>query len=323
MVDTRHLKRRVGEGRSRQRWHVRLRIPADLRGRFGRLEFIERGLNTGDLREAQRRRHAVVAEILEQFEQARQTRTLPEIVADARQAELRRAWPIWRSVVLDHGDDVAQEAFVDLMDAEFVQVLDHEHIPSPSDDWRRRARQALQRLGAEQTTEAIEQTATALLEAYIDAAAMAIDGRELPEVARKRPLRANGEAFTATAERYIADRQRDPAAKWRNQTAAAVRATARLFADHVEDVPLPAITRQHASTFLDQLGHLNRDFARRPGAAKLTFGELLEHHSGEPSLSNRTLRRRAGELHGLFRWAPTRPPRTRIPRVPWTTRTGG
>ena len=85
MRDTRYLKRRVGKGRSGERWYVRVPIPKDLRGRFGRATAIERALNTSELQDAQRRRHAVIAEIFETFERARHGGlTSAEIEAEAQ-----------------------------------------------------------------------------------------------------------------------------------------------------------------------------------------------------------------------------------------------
>ena len=71
MRDARYLKRRVGKGRSGERWYVRVPIPKDLQGRFGRARAIERALKTSDLQEARRRRHAVIAEIFDTIERAR------------------------------------------------------------------------------------------------------------------------------------------------------------------------------------------------------------------------------------------------------------
>jgi hypothetical protein len=175
MPDTRHLKRRVGKRRSGDRWYVRVPVPKDLRGRFGKLEAIERALNTGDLREAQRRRHAVVAGILELFDRARDSR--PE---DAVAGELVRAHATWRQTYLSLGRSAAQERLGDLLETEYMQVSDHEYIPTPDEQWHVRARKALQRCGVEPAPEMVAQLAEALLEAHVDAAEAALEGRELP-----------------------------------------------------------------------------------------------------------------------------------------------
>jgi hypothetical protein len=66
-----YLKRRRGKGRSGYRWYVRIVVPADLQQVLGK-KTIERALNTSDLKEAKRLKHAVVDEILTGFERARQ-----------------------------------------------------------------------------------------------------------------------------------------------------------------------------------------------------------------------------------------------------------
>ena len=70
LADTAYLKRRRGKDRSGYRWYVRIVVPADLRDIL-RKQTIERALNTGDLKVAQRLKHAVVAQIFEEFERAK------------------------------------------------------------------------------------------------------------------------------------------------------------------------------------------------------------------------------------------------------------
>jgi hypothetical protein len=71
LADMAYLKRRRGKGRSGYRWYVRYGVPPDLREFFGK-KTIERALDTSDQKEAERRKHAVIANILESFAHARQ-----------------------------------------------------------------------------------------------------------------------------------------------------------------------------------------------------------------------------------------------------------
>jgi hypothetical protein len=144
MPDTRYLRRRVGKRRSGDRWYVRVPVPKNLRGRFGELEAVERGLGTGDLREAQRRRHAIVAEILELFDRTRDSR--PE---DAVAEELAQAYATWRETYLALGRAGAQALLSDVLEAGYMQVSDREYIPTPGEQWHERACKALQRCGVE------------------------------------------------------------------------------------------------------------------------------------------------------------------------------
>ncbi len=82
MPDTRHLKRRTGARRSGQRWYVQVAVPKELQAKLGR-KTIERALKTSDLREAQRQRWAVLAEIEETFKRAREERGLTSVEIEA------------------------------------------------------------------------------------------------------------------------------------------------------------------------------------------------------------------------------------------------
>ena len=297
--DTRYLKRRVGKRRSGDRWYVRVPVPRDLRGRFGKLDAIERGLNTGDLREAQRRRHAVVAAILERFEQARRAvHTSPEAaggatptarspsgpgaIGEARRAELRKAWRTWSGFIGELGLSAAREALADDIFAESMPDDDGTLTLSPSEHWLERAA-------------GNERMAEALLEAHIAGAEMAIEGREPPAA----PGRA-GAGVRGLAPLYLAER----AASLTKQTAAQQRATFRLFADFTGNAALDAVSRRDAADFLDTLARLDPHYGRRPGAAELVLDQLLKLYPvNGRALTPRTLNRHLSALNGLWRWA--------------------
>ena len=137
MAMARYLKRRVGIGRSGDRWYVRVRVPADLRGRFGKLEAIEKALGTGDPREAQRRRHAAVAAILERFEQARRAPSPAAAISEARRAELRQAWRVWSGYIAEHGLSAAREALSNGIYAESMPDDDGTLTLIPGEHWLR------------------------------------------------------------------------------------------------------------------------------------------------------------------------------------------
>lgn len=305
--DTRYLKRRVGKRRSGDRWYVRVPVPKDLQGRFGRLTAIEKGLGTGDLREAQRRRHAVVAEILDLFDRARDSR--PE---DAVADELVRAHAVWRQIYLARGRSAVREGVQNLLDAEYMQVSDHEYIRTPGDQWHERAGEALQRCGVEPAPEMVAHSET-LLEAHVDAAEAVLEGREPPVPApggRREAVRARATAHDAlkvweAGERYLAERTRDANASLSQQTAAQASTTFRLFAEFTDDAPLDAVTRRDASEFLDALARLHRHYGRQPGAAGLPLKKLLKRCPAAEGqgLRNKTLNRHLSALSGLWRWA--------------------
>ncbi len=85
-MDTKYLRQRRG------RWLVQVAVPRDLRATIGKA-VIERYLRTSSLAEAKRRRHAVVAEILEMFDRARDRQSISYDEMDAvAEVELRKAY---------------------------------------------------------------------------------------------------------------------------------------------------------------------------------------------------------------------------------------
>ena len=74
-LDTTHLKKR------RQTWYARHTIPPSLQGVLGRSEFV-RSLKTRDLREANQRKHAVLAQMQREITQAAFTASLPKDSAE-------------------------------------------------------------------------------------------------------------------------------------------------------------------------------------------------------------------------------------------------
>ncbi len=70
LAENRYLRRRRGKNRSGYRWYVRVNVPDDIREAMGKTA-IERALHTSDIREARKRRYAVLAGIFTEFELAR------------------------------------------------------------------------------------------------------------------------------------------------------------------------------------------------------------------------------------------------------------
>ena len=64
--DNKYLRQRRGQ------WLVQVAVPKDLRDHFKR-RYVERHLSTSSQAEAQRRKHAVVAEIFSKFDRIRET----------------------------------------------------------------------------------------------------------------------------------------------------------------------------------------------------------------------------------------------------------
>lgn len=83
MSQSRHLKRRS------QGWYARLSVPVSLRAVLGRDEWVQ-SLGTRDLREANRRKHAVLAELQSKIHRAAFEAQLPPAVAGSLMKEALR-----------------------------------------------------------------------------------------------------------------------------------------------------------------------------------------------------------------------------------------
>ena len=200
-------------------------------------------------------------------------------------------------------DDLDSRAFLQID----IFSDDGKQVPIPL---RQDAEAMVARMGAEPTEDSIRALCRVLAKSRIAAIESFLAGVEppLPERPRQvaqRRRQGSGKAFKEVADRYFADRTRDPAARWSGQTEKQYRATCRLFGDFVGATRIDGITREMAAEFLETIGRLHRDYARSSRAKALTLDELLEKYpAGEGTgLSNVTLNRHAGALHGLFKWA--------------------
>jgi integrase len=170
----RYLKRRRGKDRSGERWYLQLPVPKDLRHHFGCT--IERALNTSDPRVARIRRDAILPDVRAMFDRARAEPTLDEVIPAARRAELARAHAEWSELIADRGVANAREVLGVLLGEEYISD-DVECVATPSEAWQRRARRVLLHHGLAPTDEAIERIAETLLEAHIEGAELALEGR--------------------------------------------------------------------------------------------------------------------------------------------------
>jgi integrase len=113
LLDTAHLKKR------RQTWYARHTVPPSLQGVLGRSEFV-RTLKTRDLREANQRKHAVLAQMQREITQAAFTATLPR---DSAEYLLRAAARQRRAVQQGRLTESAAETRLDALVARHLRSL--------------------------------------------------------------------------------------------------------------------------------------------------------------------------------------------------------
>ncbi len=324
MPDTRHLKRRTGARRSGQRWYVQVAVPKDLQKKLGR-KTIGRGLNTPDLREAQRLRWAVLAEIEETFKRAREERGLTSIeIEAAAQRYMRETLEAIRHDPGNLFEPVPGDVDHGLIGEGQLWGMQDDLGEGDYSRVEKAADEIVSHAGASLSDEQKDELGRALLRADIEALratlalhrgeepnpprvlnARAIDPVTLERPSPSRVIPRHGEAppISEAAERYFADQMRDPSARWTRQTEVQYRASVRLFKDYAQDAPLDAVNREEAAGFLSSIGRLHRNYGRSKKARGLHLDELLARYPGPPHLSNATLNRHSRALHGLFKWA--------------------
>lgn len=322
MLETRYLKRRVGKGRSGQQWYVRVPVPRDLQGRFGGRTALERALKTADPREAQRRKHGIVAEFFDRFDRARLGSGLTSVEIE----EIARLHFDELMLAIDR-DPMDTFQFREELGLGGEAVLWTLLDELENEDWGRiesHVQKIARDRGVELTSEKYDELARAFLNAEIAAlrCSLALHNGELPKrpavfnmlavdrvslevptSIRPRLRKGDGPTLTEATDRYFADRTRDPSARWTHQTEVQYRASGRLFASSMRDAPVASVTKQDAARFLETIACLRPDYGKSASAKALPFDELLKRYKGEAGLSNATLNRHARALHGFFDWA--------------------
>ena len=125
-----------------------------------------------------------------------------------------------------------------------------------------------------------------------------IDTAPQPTARRQR----HGLRVREAAKKYLAEKQADADAAPTPLSLRHIQRSIALFAEHVADCPIAAVTRKDASAFLDRLAALSARLVRGR-SADTTLAELERVATGTPTLSNKTLNGYASDLHGLFKWA--------------------
>ena len=264
----RYLKRRCGKDRSGERWYLQVPVPKDLRERFG--STIERALNTSDPRVARIRRDAMLPDLRALFDRARAEPILDDVITAARRGELARAHAEWSELTADRGAANAHGVLYGLMDHEFLRGDDDEDVAVPSEAWQRRARRLLLHHGVAPTDAAVERIAETLLEANVEGAVMALEGRTPPNLPAK-PAAAPPAPFDGhvTFDDMLSDWKRD------------TRPTGRTVLDFTR-----AVRRLEEQVGHDNAARLSREDITRfrdamldRGSAKTAFNAVAGVHA--------------------------------------------
>lgn len=328
LADTAYLKRRRGKDRSGYRWYARVNVPSDV-SEILRKRTIERCLHTSDFKEAQQRKHAVLAEIFESFERARRHRITSADIEHEAQRHLKE----WLDFITKRPDDafkVLQDGFGNELGLAGDDALLELSAALGNEDWPHtvlaEAESVARSYGVELTAAQHRELCRALLLAEIEALsrAIAIHKGQVPEpvsvlnaravdpltaVVRPRlrlaPRQGKGIRVSEAAEAYIAHRNRERRGAWTGQTNGQARTTFRLFTEFTRDAPLNTITRHDVSSFLSALSQLDPNYGRRSAGKDFSLKKLLEKYPAKDrdGIGNKTLNRHVAVIAGMFEWA--------------------
>lgn len=133
-----------------------------------------------------------------------------------------------------------------------------------------------------------------------------VDPRTLQPVAPRKGSKG-GPKFADVAARFIAEKQRDPAAALTAQTVGQYEAAYRLFDSFAKQPCLGDVDRRMASDFLDKIATLDPLWGRSPATKKRSFDEIIAAFGqGERGLTNKTINRFAMALSMVWQFAEDR-----------------
>lgn len=133
-----------------------------------------------------------------------------------------------------------------------------------------------------------------------------VDPRTLRPIAPRRGSNG-GPRFADVAARFIAEKQRDPAAALTAQTVGQYEAAYRLFDSFATRACLGDVDRRLASEFLDKVATLDPHWGRSPATKKRSFDEIIAAYGNSGrGLTNKTINRFAMALSMVWQFAEDR-----------------
>ena len=117
------------------------------------------------------------------------------------------------------------------------------------------------------------------------------------------PMRIGDAAAACLADHAGGDDARWARGQWSAQTRRQYAGAYELLADHLGNMPLALVTAADARGFIDAIAGLDPLWRRSPGAADLSFAELVQRHTRPPGLNRKTVDRYVAAGSALFVWA--------------------
>lgn len=312
-----------GKDRDRRLWYVRYPVPNDLQDRFGKR--LIRPLKTTDIKEAKKKRHAVIAELESMFVAARAgslTLTVIEQEASALYDARLALYAAKPDSFFNDGDGIPSEA-----DGGLLALSDWAEHGVPEMGMTEAANAILLSRGLAMDAQGRSELCKALYnaETYALRQAMTVRDGIIPErpaffstksldrvtfkvitPARPAPRKGKAPKISEAGKGYIAENTRDPAASWAPKTVMTNELVLRRFAEHMGDAPLDTVTSEDAAAFIDRIASLSKRYVRNPKARNMSLAQLEKHYAakdGDVRLSNTTLNGHANVLVGLWKWA--------------------
>jgi integrase len=332
LIGKNYLKARGGKNRSGRAWYVRVMVPKELRGIFGR-NAIEEALHTTDFEKAKRLRNLKVVEIFESFDRA----LLGRMTSADIQLEAERYWRKRFSELQEKPGDLLQVA---IHQSEEHEVLEAEMAVPPliesiaEENWlpdiQKEATRIANGYGTALDSGQHRELCLALTYAEIDVmerlviihhggvppakpvlntkAFDVLTGEPL-QPTRLSPQKGVAMRIRQAASKYLDTSYTGRSHGWTEQTRRQATVTLNFFADFTQDATLDAVTRQNVIAFIDALSTLDPKYGKRKGDKhkdkKLDFDAVLKKYPVAPGkgLSIKTLKRHCGAIAGLFEWA--------------------
>ena len=314
-------------------WQLRVPVPQDVQGQFGRKE-VTRSLRETDKSKASLAALPIITQLNEQWDELRASQNLsaksegkkrpsPQdvhtLVAAAFDQALEKASALHRGLGSQDIALVEQRlAASDRNQAKLANQLLDGDVTRLHDPVVRML--AARNLHLDPSDSNFADIATKIGTAVADAVSVANEQRRgklsaAPQSEVVRHAKAVVDAQSGmishqsapasqVIEGYMRQWVADPSHKSGANTEQQLRATFRLFAEFMNDAPLAECSQQRVSDFYDKLRCFDPAWARSPNLRRLSWHQLINRfEAGSHRLADGTMNRHIGSLKSLWDWA--------------------